>query len=364
MLLSLSESEERYRDRFEYLSRCMVQQGQTDPETGEILPKPSARALMERFGGSMNTNNDRMTEFWAIVGRNLELRKADFGGIPEHMIQAMGKMLDQSREVAVTELKEARAAFEQEKADYSAEVQKQKDTIQSMGEELANLGAEFEKIKALAAEHADIIEAMKQAEAELRSTLSSEQARTASLENEKTNLQREAVTKADEIRRLNTELTDAKRIAADLQTRNSLLEGDAAKSKVTAENAVREVERLASDKQELADQLTVVRDELTRTETRRVYTLERFEKALAEIDALKESHAQRVDEINKKLINVAASESALRNMVDAQEKQIERLWSKLPSEAAEDKKAKESKRDEDTVDAFDGKTDKERKNKK
>jgi len=362
MLLSLSESEERYRDRFEYLSRCMVNQGQTDPETGEILPKPSARALMERFGGSMNTNNDRMTEFWAIVGRNLELRKADFGGIPEHMIQAMGKMLDQSREVAVTELKEARAAFEQEKADYAAEVQKQKEMIHSLGEELANLSAERDKAKALAAEHADTIGAMKQVEADLRSTLAAEQTRTASLENEKTNLQREAVIKADEIRRLNTELTDAKRIATDLQTRNSLLEGDTAKAKATAESAQRENERLSADNKELSAQLTSIRDELTRTETRRWDSEQRLAKAESQLHTQKDEYTARIEKLTEDLLNASASEKSLRSQVTYQQAQIDRLFAALPGEA---KKARdETVRDEDTVDAFDGKTDKERKNKK
>ena len=362
MLLSLSESEERHRDRYEYLSRCMINQGQTDPETGEILPKPSARALMERFGGSMNTNNDRMTEFWAIVGRNLELRKADFGGIPEHMIQAMGKMLDQSREVAVTELKEARAAFEKEKADYAAEVQKQKDTIKSLGEQIDKLIEGIELAKQEIVAQAESIDAMAKSEAELRSTLAAEQSRTASLENEKTNLQREAVNKADEIRRLNSELTDAKRIAADLQTRNSLLEGDTAKAKVTAESTQRENERLSADNKELGAQLTSVRDELTRTETRRADSEQRLAKTESELDAQKDKYTTRIEKLTEDLLNASASEKSMRSQVTYQQAQIDRLLAALPGEA---KTAKDGTvRDEDTVDAFDGKTDKERKNKK
>src|SRR6056300_1756387 len=103
MLLSLSEAEEAYREQFEYLADCLLKRGQTDPKTQAVFPAPSARALVDRFGGNEITANERMEEFFAILARSMDTTPPVVGDIPEAVVQAMGAVMEQARLAAKAE---------------------------------------------------------------------------------------------------------------------------------------------------------------------------------------------------------------------------------------------------------------------
>lgn len=65
---------------------------------------PSARALIERLGGSMTTANKAMRVFWRYVGRRLSYDQQYPEGMPLEVIKLMEKVIAMAREAAKKEL--------------------------------------------------------------------------------------------------------------------------------------------------------------------------------------------------------------------------------------------------------------------
>ena len=67
-------------------------------------PSPSARALVERLGGSLTTANKAMRVFWGYVGRQLDYRRQYPEGIAEPIIKLTEQLMASAREGAALEL--------------------------------------------------------------------------------------------------------------------------------------------------------------------------------------------------------------------------------------------------------------------
>ena len=93
---NLTEEERHYEKYIDVAMKLLT----TDAEVS-----PSARALIERVGGSMTTANKAMQVFWGYVGRRLSYDQQYPDGMPLEVIKLMEKVMVIARDTAKKELK-------------------------------------------------------------------------------------------------------------------------------------------------------------------------------------------------------------------------------------------------------------------
>ena len=74
---------------------------------------PSARALVERLGGSLTTANKAMQVFWRYVGRRLAYQQQYPQGMPGPIIKLTEQLMASAREAAAQELEEEKTRLVQ-----------------------------------------------------------------------------------------------------------------------------------------------------------------------------------------------------------------------------------------------------------
>lgn len=310
MLLKLLESEQANREQFEYLADCLLKRGQTDSKTKEVFPAPSARALMDRFGGSMITANERMEEFHAIVARSLEPSAAAATDFPAAVVQAMQAVMDQAREEAKSEVDITIAAYESEKSEFEAQRNKLAHNLKRAQEALASEKNAHQKTKEKA--EADIAAAASQSgDAEkLESELKEAKAAVAKSEAQNAELQLELKAQKSAQQQLAAELERSRSSQEDAKQRILTLERRISELTTNHSNASSERGRLSDSNKELSAELDSVRAELLTAEKRRVDTLERLQRAQAEIYSLMADVSDKASQLKKLQRSLSSPENS------------------------------------------------------
>lgn len=299
MLLKLLESEQANREQFEYLIDCLLKRGQTDSKTKEVFPAPSARALMDRFGGSMITANERMEEFHAIVARSLDSSATAAPDFPAPVLEAMQAVMDIARDEAKSEVDITIAAYESEKAEFEAQRNKLVHSLKRAQEALANEQNAHQKTKDQA--EADIAAAASQSGdvEKLERELNLAQAAVAKSQAENAELQTELEAQRSAQQKLVAELEQSRSSQEEAKQRILTLERRISELTTNQANASNESGRLSDNNKELSAELDSVRAELLTAEKRRVDTLERLQKAQAEIYSLKADLSDKASQLKK-----------------------------------------------------------------
>jgi len=306
MLLSLSESEQAHRDQFEYLADCLLKRGQTDPSTKEVFPAPSARALMERFGGSMITANERMEQFHAIVARSLESAAPTSSDFPTPVIEAMHVVMEQAREEARSEVDITIAAYESEKAEFEAQRSKLVSSLKRMQEALSAEQAAHRTTREQAKAEIDAAISQNGSLEQLEAELEALRTVNEEIETHNKDLHAELDGQKKAREQLSVEL-DQSRVRED-ESKQRILALEKRISELTTDqaNVSNETGRLSDNNRELSAELDAVRAELLTAEKRRVDTLERLQKTQAEIYSLKADLSDKASEL-KKLQNLISN---------------------------------------------------------
>lgn len=308
MLLSLSETEQAHSEQFEYLADCLLKRGQTDPVTKEVFPAPSARALMERFGGSMITANERMEQFHEIIARSLDNTTPTSADFPAPVIQAMHAVMQQAREEAKSEVDITIAAYESEKAEFEAQRNKLMHNLKRMQEALNAEQNAHQKTKDQA--EADIAAAASQGGDvdKLEAQLSEAQAANAELVAQNAELKAELEVQKSAQQELSSKLEQSTAKQEEAKQRILSLEKRIVELTTSQANVSSETGRLSDNNKELSAELDAVRAELLTAEKRRVDTLERLQKTQAEIYSLKADISDKASELKKLKSQLSATE--------------------------------------------------------
>jgi len=129
----LTEDEKRYEKYIDVAMELL---------TGDGSVSPSARALVERLGGSMTTANKAMRVFWQYIGRRLSYDQQYPDGMPLEVIKMMEKLMAAARKAADRELDEEKARLERYEEEMAARVATLESSIDSLSNELSGSQAE------------------------------------------------------------------------------------------------------------------------------------------------------------------------------------------------------------------------------
>ncbi|MCG8026274.1 MAG: DNA-binding protein [Candidatus Thiodiazotropha endolucinida] len=174
---------------------------------------PSARALVDRLGGSMTTANKAMRVFWGYIGRRLAYDQQYPDGMPVEVIKAMENLMAIARGAAAEELESESArlkAYEEEIASRMATLE---SSVDSLSAELEGSRSEVQGLQSQ-------LELTKQRLIEAEERASSLQEENSDLEDQITVLTEERQRANDEIGRLRDELGNLK---SDYNDKSSLL---------------------------------------------------------------------------------------------------------------------------------------------
>ena len=111
----------------------------TDPEQGS----PTARSMLDRFGGSMTTANKAMQVFWRHLGQRLSYEQQYPDGMPLEVIKQMQTLMASARKTAKEEL----ATEREEMASREAEMKNQLAILKTSLDDLQNQNTELHQQK-------------------------------------------------------------------------------------------------------------------------------------------------------------------------------------------------------------------------
>lgn len=123
----LTEDERRYEKYIDVAMELLTMNGEVSP---------SARALVERVGGSMTTANKAMRVFWGYVGRRLSYDQQYPDGMPIELIKLMERVVAIARNTAKKELETERLRFEESAEELEARNAILKRSVESLSEEM------------------------------------------------------------------------------------------------------------------------------------------------------------------------------------------------------------------------------------
>ena len=125
--------------------------------------KPSARALVERCGGSMTTAHKAMQVFWRYVGRQLS-EGEKYPEIPDEAVVFMKRLMklahEQSRQALADEWRRVQAHEEQ----VSAQIEEKDDELRALRADSEELKEELSGIRA---KHEDVLEELAEVKRDL-----------------------------------------------------------------------------------------------------------------------------------------------------------------------------------------------------
>jgi chromosome segregation ATPase len=126
---------------------------------------PSARALVERLGGSLTTANKAMQVFWRYVGRRLAYQQQYPQGMPGPIIKLTEQLMASAREAAAQELEEEKTRLVQREqkileqaASLEATIDSQQQALAQANEQLMDCQRERDEQTAKAGQLCDELE--------------------------------------------------------------------------------------------------------------------------------------------------------------------------------------------------------------
>ncbi len=144
-MLDLTDDEKRY-ERYIHVAMELL----SAPDAGV---SPSARALVERLGGSMTTANKAMRVFWRHVGRRLSYEQHYPAGMAPEVIKAMQTVMACARTAAAEELAIERSRVEVFGEQAAARVSALEKSLDELREELAQAQDQNQHLEGALTEH-------------------------------------------------------------------------------------------------------------------------------------------------------------------------------------------------------------------